>query len=198
MLNHFHSSAWVVALGEWGKLFDSFDSHFVLHVTSVQKRRKFLLCQFLPAITVTVAWLVGWFFFLKYCKTRRLTSNFIFLFCILSSFLKILSVFLAFFFEIFYFLMFIPFTTALTKKKFPHRTGCNELCSKECVFIFAQKKENKLCTHTQFFICRQTSLFNCLKLFHSQPLRGTVGSSFSGKKSFSVTKLEQIWNSVWD
>uniref|UniRef100_A0A8D0B0T4 Uncharacterized protein n=1 Tax=Salvator merianae TaxID=96440 RepID=A0A8D0B0T4_SALMN len=63
-----------------------------------------------------------------------------------------------------------------------------ERCSKECVLIFAQKKkwrekkERKLCTHSLYLQANFT--LNCLKLSHSQPLRGTVGSSFSGKSLF--------------
>lgn len=51
-----------------------------------------------------------------------------------------------------------PFTTALKKEVSPQNRHLR-LCPKECVLIFAQIKENKLCTHSRFFICRQTSLF---------------------------------------
>lgn len=58
------------------------------------------------------------------------------------------------------------------------------LCPKECVLIFAQIKENKLCTHSRFFICRQTSLFiiwnfSILSLLEAQMAQVSVA-----KKSF--------------
>lgn len=76
-----------------------------------------------------------------------------------------------------------PFTTAL-KKKFSPQNRRLRLCPKECVLISAQIKENKLCTHSRFFICRQTSLFiiwnfSILSLLEAQMAQVSVA-----KKSF--------------
>lgn len=86
--------------------------------------------------------------FPKYCKMLRRTSNFLY------------SVFYISLKYLVSFTMYVhPFTTALNKEVSPQNRHLR-LCPKECVLIFAQIKENKLCTHSRFFICRQTSLFS--------------------------------------
>uniref|UniRef100_A0A7N5KQI1 Uncharacterized protein n=1 Tax=Ailuropoda melanoleuca TaxID=9646 RepID=A0A7N5KQI1_AILME len=74
-----------------------------------------------------------------------LTSNFILFYIFLKYFVS--------------FIMYVhPFTTALKKKSFSTEQVAIALFQGMC-FNFSQIKENKLCTHSQFFTCRQTSLF---------------------------------------
>lgn len=58
------------------------------------------------------------------------------------------------------------------------------LCPKECVLIFAQIKENKLCTHSRFFICRQTSLFIIWNFPTLSLLEAQMAQVSVAKKSF--------------
>lgn len=110
--------------------------------------------------------------FPQYCKMLRLTSNFLFL-CVLYIF-KISCQF---------YYVFSSIHHSPQKEVSPQNRHLR-LCPKECVLIFAQIKENKLCTHSQFFICRQTSLFiiwnfSILSLLEAQMAQVSVA-----KKSF--------------
>lgn len=110
--------------------------------------------------------------FPKYCKMLRLTSNFLFL-CVIYIF-KISC-------QFYYVCSSIHHSP---QKEVSPQNRHLRLCPKECVLIFAQIKENKLCTHSRFFIRRQTSLFIVWNLSILSLLEAQTAQVSVAKKSF--------------